>query len=115
MVELIEMCQIDATNEIKPKFLSYLKRYFDDETLPYLLEVLYTKEKGIKDDPVRIYPAVSSLLNLPLDQANKEFRNLYAEYNLNRYKSNEQELEKATGIKIKSLKQNIHRAKPNKK
>jgi MoxR-like ATPase len=115
IVELIEMLQIDATSESIQKFLSYLKIYFDDGTLPYLLEVLYKNEKGIKDEPAIIFPAMSSLLNLPLDKAKIEFNERYAEYNLNRYKSNAKELEQATGRKKVSLQQIIRRAEPSKK
>ncbi|HQP25130.1 MAG TPA: sigma 54-interacting transcriptional regulator [Smithellaceae bacterium] len=111
MVELIEMLQVDATYERTQKFLSYLKIYFDDGTLPYLLDVLYKTEKDIEDEPVRIYPAMSSLLNLPLDKAKAEFNEQYAEYNLNRYKSNEKELKQATGKNKVSLQQIIRRAK----
>lgn len=99
MIELIDKLQIDSTDELKEKFVLHLKKYFNDGTLPYLLETLQKKRKGIKDESTIMFPPMSSLLNDPLDEAKIEFQKRYAEYNLKRYKSNAAELEKATGRK----------------
>ena len=115
MVELIDKLQNDSDDELKEKFVFHLKKYFNDGTLPYLLETLQEKEKGIKDEPMIMIPPTSSLLNCPLDEAETEFRKRYAEYNLKRYKSNVAELEKATGRKKKDLQQIIRRANSSKK
>lgn len=115
MIELIDKLQIDVNDELKQKFVFHLQKYFDDGTLPYLLETLQKKEKAIKDEPKIMFPPVSSLLKRPLDEAKIEFQKKYAEYNLNRYKSNAKELEQATGRNKASLQQIIRRAEPSKK
>lgn len=115
MIELIDKLQNDATDELKKEFVFHLKKYFDDLTLPYLLETLQKKGKGIKDESTIMFPPMSSLLNCPLDEAKIEFQKRYAKYNLERHKSNAVELEKTTGRKKRDLKQIIRRAEPSKK
>jgi hypothetical protein len=115
MIELIDKLQNDSTGKLKEKFVFHLKKYFDDLTLPYLLETLQKKGKGIKDESTIMFPPMSSLLNCPLDEAKIEFQKRYAKYNLERHKSNAVELEKTTGRKKRDLKQIIRRAEPSKK
>mgnify|MGYP003588136809 CR=1 FL=1 len=117
MLDVIDKIEKDPTDdpEMREIFASHLSRYFTDRTLPYLLESLWLKKQPIQEESGKMFPAISSLLNCPLDEANKEFQKRYSEFNLERYRSNEAELEKATGRKKDSLIQIIRRAKKSEK
>jgi DNA-binding NtrC family response regulator len=99
-----------SSNNLVSNFRRHMRECFDKRLLPLLLELIEDYNATAELQTTITKPTCARLLDLPFEEAEKEFKRIFVEYNLKKYSNNKRKTAEALGVSISKINRAIKTA-----